>query len=90
MDIFSNINYELIFTTSTIATLFFAIPIFVSMVIVRYSTLAKLIRARILPNETLDNHKKITGKTITEIIDQYTIISNDSKIWKSILWSSRS
>ena len=34
-------------------------------------------RARILPNETLDNHKKITGKTITEIIDQYTIISND-------------
>ena len=40
----SNINYELIFTTSTIATLFFAIPIFVSMVIVRYSTLAKLIR----------------------------------------------
>ncbi len=44
MDIFSNINYELIFTTSTIASLFFAIPIFVSMVVVRYATLAKLIR----------------------------------------------
>ena len=44
MDIFSNINYELIFTTSTIASLFFAIPIFVSMVVLRYATLAKLIR----------------------------------------------
>ena len=44
MDIFSTINYELIFTTSTIASLFFAIPIFVSMVVVRYATLAKLIR----------------------------------------------
>ena len=44
MDIFSTVNYELIFTTSTIASLFFAIPIFVSMVVVRYATLAKLIR----------------------------------------------
>tara|TARA_B100001063_G_C16704812_1_gene524593 strand:+ start:581 stop:1036 length:456 start_codon:yes stop_codon:yes gene_type:complete len=44
MDFFSTINYELIFTTSTIASLFFAIPIFVSMVVVRYATLAKLIR----------------------------------------------
>ena len=43
----------------------------------RFFMLAIETRARILPNETLDDHSRITGKTITDIIDQYTIISND-------------
>ena len=59
----SNINYELIFTTSTTATLFFAIPIFVSMVIVRYSTLAKLIRD--------SREEVITYKIHFKSIDEY-------------------
>ena len=63
MDIFSNINYELIFTTSTIASLFFAIPVFVSMVVVRYATLAKLIRD--------SREDVITNKIHFKSIDDY-------------------
>ena len=63
MDIFSNINYELIFTTSTIASLFFAIPIFVSMVVLRYATLAKLIRD--------SREDVITNKIHFKSIDDY-------------------
>ena len=63
MDIFLNINYELIFTTSTIASLFFAIPIFVSMVVVRYATLAKLIRD--------SREDVITNKIHFKSIDDY-------------------
>lgn len=43
----------------------------------KFFMLAIETRSRILPNETLDDHSRITGKTISNIIDQYTIISNN-------------
>jgi len=76
------LNYELLSGTPTLASMFFASTIFITLVIARYATLAKLIRDS---RADIEN-KKINFKNAEEYIFHIEHYEKRLKLLKTILY----
>jgi len=78
------LNFEILTNTSTLAQMFFASTIFITLVIARYATLAKLIRDS---RSDIEN-KKIKFKHTEEYIFHIEHYEKRLKLLKTILYLS--
>jgi hypothetical protein len=77
-----NLNFELLTSTPTLASMFFASTIFITLVIARYATLAKLIRDS---RADIEN-EKISFKSAEEYIFHIEHYEKRLKLLKKILY----
>ena len=80
------LNFEILANTSTLAQMFFASTIFITLAIARYTTLAKLIRVRNSRAEI--ENKKINFNSAEEYIFHIEHYEKRLKLLKTILYLS--